>query len=281
MGYSSSGEMKRVVAVNDISCFGKCSLTVALPVISAFGVEAVPLPTAVLSTHTGGFTGFTCLDMTDEMEKIIAHWKTVGFRCDGIYTGYFTCPRQVDITLDFIKDFANDDTVILVDPVMADNGSLYTGFDTDFVKDMERLCKASDVITPNITEALLLAGLPYSPVLSRKTVDECMDRLRRMGLKKAVVTGVRMEENSIGYVCRDFERNENTEIFYPYEKMRLHGCGDVFASVLCGGLVKNMPFADAVKKAAEFTERCIHTTEKDIENHWYGLKFEKNLMEGI
>ena len=274
-------ELKRVVAVNDMSCFGKCSLTVALPVISAFGVEAVPLPTAVLSTHTGGFSGFTCLDMTDEMVKIIAHWKTVGFKCDGIYTGYFTCARQIDITMNLIEDFAGENTLVLVDPVMGDNGYLYTGFDEAFAKDMARLCGKADVITPNITEALLLAQMPYEPVQSEETVEKCLAKLKDTGAKRSVITGVRTDEKNIGYVCCDYETGEKFSVFYPFEKMRLHGCGDVFASVLCGGLVKGNGFEAAVRRAAEFTERCIHSTEADLENHWYGLKFEKNLLEGI
>ena len=274
-------ELKRVVAVNDMSCFGKCSLTVALPVISAFGVEAVPLPTAVLSTHTGGFTGFTCLDMTDEMKKIINHWKTVAFKCDGIYTGYFTCKEQIDIAIEFINDFSSHDTLILVDPVMGDNGELYTGFDEVFAKDMARLCGKADIITPNVTEALLLANMPYEPIQTDGTISACLERLKDTGAKKCVITGVRTSENQIGYVCCDYAAEESFSVFYPFEKMRLHGCGDVFASVLCGGMVKGDSFESAVYRAAEFTERCIHSTEADIDNHWYGLKFEKNLLEGI
>ena len=274
-------QLKRVVAINDISCFGKCSLTVALPVISAFGVEAVPLPTAVLSTHTGGFSGFTCMDMTEEMKKIIAHWKNLAFKCDAVYTGYFTCAEQVDIAMRFINDAADEDTVILVDPVMGDNGYLYTGFDESFGKDMARLCGIADVITPNVTEAFLLAGMEYAPVQSREYIDECLEKLGDMGCGKCVITGVRTDENSIGYVCRDYNLGTTFSVFYPFEKMRLHGCGDVFASVLCGGIVKGGSFEEAVRRAADFTERCIHSTEADIENHWYGLKFEKNLMEGI
>lgn len=274
-------QLKRVIAINDISCFGKCSLTVALPVISAFGVEAVPLPTAILSTHTGGFSGFTCLDMTEEMKKIIAHWKTLAFKCNAIYTGYFTCTEQVDIAIDFINDAAEDDTLVLVDPVMGDNGYLYTGFDEAFAKDMARLCGIADVITPNVTEAFLLAGMEYTPVQSREYIEECLEKLGDTGCGKCVITGVRTDEANIGYICRDYKLGKTFSVFYPFEKMRLHGCGDVFASVLCGGLVKGESFEEAVRRAADFTERCIHSTEADIENHWYGLKFEKNLMEGI
>lgn len=274
-------ELKRVVAINDMSCFGKCSLTVALPVISSFGVEAVPLPTAVLSTHTGGFSGFTCLDMTEEMKKIIEHWKTFSLRCDGIYTGYFTCKEQIDIVLRFIDDFASDETVVLIDPVMGDNGSLYTGFDEAFALDMARLCGRADVITPNITEALLLAGLEYSQVQSETLIEECVQKLGKTGAKRCVITGVRADEKNIGYVCCEYDTGKRFSVFYPFEKMRLHGCGDVFASVLCGGMVKGGDFENAVRKAADFTERCIHSTEVDIKNHWYGLKFEKNLLEGI
>ena len=276
-----SNEIKRVVAINDMSCFGKCSLTVALPVISAFGVEAVPLPTAILSTHTGGFTGFTCLDMTDEMKKIIAHWKTVAFRCDGICTGYFLNPEQVDITYDFIENFKSGNTVVLVDPVMGDNGSLYTGFASDFPQKMRSLCACADVITPNLTEAFLLTGLEYSELQTEDALNECMKRLSETGTKKAVITGVRKDADTIGYLCEDFVTGEKFEFSHKYEPIHLHGCGDVFSSVLCGGLVKGQSFYDSVKRAADFTERCILTTEADIENHWYGLKFEKELLAGI
>ena len=203
------------------------------------------------------------------------------FKCDGIYTGYFTCAEQIDIVTEFIDDFAQDDTLILVDPVMGDNGYLYTGFDEAFAKDMARLCGKADVITPNITEALLLAELPYEEIQSDELIDRCLYKLGETGAKKSVITGVRTDEGAIGYVCCDYVSGEKFSVFYPFEKMRLHGCGDVFASVLCGGLVKGTEFETAVRKAAEFTERCIHSTEADLENHWYGLKFEKNLLEGI
>ena len=276
-----SNEIKRVVAINDMSCFGKCSLTVALPVISAFGVEAVPLPTAILSTHTGGFTGFTCLDMTGEMKKIINHWKDVAFRCDGIYTGYFLNPEQLALSADFIKNFKSDNTVVLVDPVMGDNGGLYTGFAADFPQKMLSLCSYADVITPNLTEAFLLTGLAYSEYQTEDALNECMKRLSETGTKKAVITGVRKDADTIGYRCEDFVTGEKFEFSHKYEPIHLHGCGDVFSSVLCGGLVKGESFYDSVKRAADFTERCILTTEADIENHWYGLKFEKELLAGI
>lgn len=271
--------LKRVIAINDLSCFGKCSLTVALPVISSLGVEAVPLPTAVLSTHTGGFEGFTCLDMTEEMKKITAHWKSFNLKCDGIYTGYFMSKEQIDIAEQFIQDFAEQKTVILVDPVMGDNGALYTGFNTEFAKYMLRLCRKADVITPNITEALLLADMEYIPIQSEHYVNKCLERLGKSGCKKCVITGVRTDNEHIGYMCCDYEKGYKFSVLYPYEKMRLHGCGDIFASVLCARMVKDELFEDAVHKAAEFTEQCIHLTEADIENHWYGLKFEKTLMQ--
>lgn len=273
-------EIKRVIAINDMSCFGKCSLTVALPVISAFGVEAVPLPTAVLSTHTGGFTGYTCLDMTDEMVKIIEHWKTIGFRCDGIYTGYFLNSRQADITAGFIDDFKNPGTKVIVDPVMGDNGKLYAGFDAGFVEDIKKLCKKAHVITPNVTEAMLLTGGEYREVFSREEIDRCADLLGGTGAKKAVITGVRINKSEIGYVCCDFESGDRFDIYYPYENMRLHGCGDVFASILCGELVKGAAFEESARAAADFTEDCIIATGRDIENHWYGLKFERLLENG-
>lgn len=277
----ASESIKRVVAINDMSCFGKCSLTVALPVVSAFGVEAVPLPTAILSTHTGGFTGYSVLNMTDEMQKIIAHWSTIRFKCDGIFSGYLCGEKQIDIVCDFIDSFASDDTLILVDPVMADNGKFYYGFDESFRDKMRVLVKKADVITPNLTEACFLTGVSYHEIMSEEGIRDCLDGLKALGVKRAVITGVMKADKTIGYVCADFAEGKEFEIFYPMEDYRLHGCGDVVSSVLCGGLVKGDSFESSVKRAADFTERCIKATGADIENHWYGLKFEKELQAGI
>ena len=154
--------LKRIVTIQDVSCFGKCSSTVALPLISAMGVETAVIPTAVLSTHTGGFTGYTFRDLTADIPQIAAHWKTLQLHFDGIYTGYLGSREQVQIMADFFDAFRSEDTVIVVDPVMGDAGSMYAGFTPDFAVEMRKLCGKADVIAPNMTEVSLLLGIPYA-----------------------------------------------------------------------------------------------------------------------
>ena len=150
--------LKRAAAIHDISGFGKCSLTVALPIISAMGIEVSVIPTAVLSTHTGGFTGFTYRDLTGDMRPIAEHWNSLGIKFDAIYSGFLGSVEQIDIVTDFIDDFKEKDTVVLVDPAMADGGKMYTVFDMDFAKQMTRLCAKADIIVPNFTEAAFMLG---------------------------------------------------------------------------------------------------------------------------
>ncbi len=274
---NSERTLKRICAVNDISCFGKCSLTVSIPLLSRFGAEAVPLPTAILSTHTGGFSGFTCLDMTDEMQKIIAHWREIDLELDCVYTGYLLGERQIDIALDFVNGYKNKGAYIAVDPVMADNGKLYHGFDKPFVRRMRELCSTADVITPNVTEAYLLADMDYAEIQSVSEIDECARRLAALGAKKTIITGVRPNADEIS----DMMFDENGNIAYrhtrEFVKCRLHGCGDVFTSVFCARVVNGEAPEKCVERAAKFTDACIRETVADIDNHWYGLKFETRM----
>ncbi len=256
--------IKRVALINDMSCFGKCSLTVSVPIISAFGCETVPLPTALLSTHTGEFEGYTKLDLSGEMEKIISHWEDLGLSFDCIYSGYFCSIEQIDLTIDFIKRFKRENTLVIVDPVMGDNGSLYDGFTEDFAEKMRKLTEHADVITPNLTEAAILAGLPYG-----ESPEKIADALK---VKNIAITGV-VENNEIGYLIKTQGRSHR--VMAPLVDCPLHGSGDVFTSALCGELMNKTDFSEAAKAAAKFCDECIRDTAPLQPRHWYGIMFEE------
>lgn len=262
-----------------MSCFGKCSLTVALPILSSLGVEAVPLPTGILSTHTGGFTGYTRLDMTSEMKKIIAHWRSIGLRFDGIYTGYFANVEQINIAKDFIAEFASKDAKIIVDPVMADNGKMYCGFDERFICAMSSLIDGADIITPNITEAMFLSGVAYEDIQKEDDVKRAAQGLLSIGAKRLAITGISWDNATIGY--RYVEQGHMCDIKYEKLNGLFHGCGDVFASTLAGLLMNLESYEEAVALSARFAERCILKTAEDKATKKYGLCFEECLKEGI
>ena len=256
--------IKRVALINDMSCFGKCSLTVAVPIISAFGCETVPLPTALLSTHTGEFEGYTKLDLTEEMEKIISHWSEQNLGFDCIYTGYFCSERQIDLTIDFIKRFKTENTLLIVDPVMGDNGRLYEGFSEEFSEKMKELVGYADVITPNLTEAAILSGM---------SVDADPEKIAEaLPTKRLAITGVR-EGDKIGYVFKT--EKGISRVMMPLVDCPLHGSGDVFTSALCGELMNKTDFLAAAVAAAEFCDECIKDTAPLQPRHWYGIMFEE------
>ncbi|HAR92292.1 MAG TPA: pyridoxamine kinase [Eubacterium sp.] len=269
--------MKRVMSIQDISCVGKCSLTVALPIISAMGMECSIVPTAVLSTHTQ-FSDFTFRDLTDDMEPIKEHWKKEGFKFDAIYTGYLGSKRQIDIVADYFDTFKKDDNVIIMDPAMADNGQLYAGFDEVFAKEMSKLCGKADIILPNISEASLMLGVKYPG--EDASIDEVKDlllKLAKFGPKHAVITGVELEDGKFGFMGYDTEKEE----FYSYgnEKvdMKSHGTGDVFASTFTGALMNDKSVYEALKIAADFTRAAILNTYNDPDSVDYGVNFEKEI----
>lgn len=260
--------MKRAALVNDLSCVGKCSLSVALPIVSAYGVEGVALPTAVLSTHTGGFGSYVMRDMTQEMRAFIGHWKSLGIRFDCIYTGFFGSVEQIDIAESFIRDFAGGRCLVIADPVLGDDGALYDCFSQDFVSAQRRLCALADVITPNATEAALLTGLdPAAPP------EELLDAL---DAENVIITGVRRGEN-VGYLARFGD--ESVELMHPYIDVELHGTGDVFAAAFCGEAMSGKSLPEALRRAADFCEECVRETVKRLPSHWYGLAFEEILRK--
>lgn len=266
--------MKRIMTIQDISCLGKCSLTVALPIISAMGVEASIVPTAVLSTHTQ-FKNFTFRDLTNDLEPIMEHWKNENFQFDAIYTGYLGSKRQIDIVADYFDTFGNNHNYIVVDPAMADNGKLYAGFDKHFALEMAKLCKKADIILPNISEASLMLDVPYPGEDSTESqIEDLLIQLSELGAKKSVITGVTFTNGTFGFMGYDSETKE----FFQYgtEKIntKSHGTGDVFASAFTGALMNDYSVYDSLKIAADYTCACIKNTYNDKNAVDYAVNFE-------
>lgn len=269
---------KRILTIQDISCIGQCSLTVALPIISACGVETCILPSAVLSTHTGGFTDFTFRDLTDDMPKIAAHWKKQGIGFDAVYTGYLGNIKQIDIVLDIMKAFASRNSLNIVDPAMADNGKLYAGFDGDFVCAMRRLCSNADIILPNITEACLLTGIEYRTDYDKAYTDMLISELHKLCRGTVILTGACCNCEATGVAVSGSGAAE----YYMHKRIdgNCHGTGDIYSSAFVGALMNGFSIADSARIAADFTLLCIEHTVGDTE-HWYGAKFEQALPELI
>ncbi len=268
-------KQKRVLSVQDISCFGKCSNTVALPVLSAADIETVILPTALLSTHTGGFQNYTFLDLTEEMHRILSHFRSLDMRFDALYTGYFGSAAQLADVASFRPSLMAEGGFVLVDPVMGDGGRLYFIYDSAFVCAMREFCRGADLITPNVTEACLLADIPYSgDSYDAQKMDAVLEGISRLGCRCAVITGVHFGENDIGVVCRDFSAEKPFTLSAPRSDAPLHGTGDVFASALLAYLMNGFEMREALRKTVRFVSASIHDTEADLESHWYGLKFE-------
>ncbi len=267
--------MKRILTIQDISCVGKCSLTVALPIISAMGVEAAVMPTAVLSTHTQ-FDGFTFRDLTGDMLPIAKHWKNENIGFDAIYTGYLGSFEQLDIVGKIFDDFKTPKTKIIVDPVMADGGKLYKGFTEEFARSMARLCSKADVIVPNLTEASFMLGTSYiGDDYDEKYIKEMLAKLCALGAKTAVLTGVSLNTGKLGVMSLD---SQSGEYFY-YEREHLpaayHGTGDIFASAFTGALSLGKSTPEALEIATDYTVECIALTLADKDRRTYGVNFEQ------
>ncbi|MDR0683455.1 MAG: pyridoxamine kinase [Dysgonamonadaceae bacterium] len=273
-------KLKRVAAIHDISGFGKCSLTVALPIISAAGIETAVLPTAVLSTHTGGFTGFTYRDLTDDMASITAHWKSLDIRFDAIYTGFLGSFEQLDLVTLFFETFKTAGNIILVDPVMADNGELYKIFTPEFATGMRKLCEKADIIVPNLTEASLLVGESYHPgPYTNVYIEDMLKKLSALGPKKIVLTGVFFNEEELGAATYDAVTGE---IAYTFEKRipgYYHGTGDVFGSALLAAILNDFTLNEAAAIAVRFTTSAIRKTAEAGTDIRYGVNFEQSIPE--
>ena len=266
--------MKRIVTIQDISCVGKCSLTVALPIISAMGVETAIIPTAVLSTHTM-FQRFTCKDLTDQIKPITEHWKSENIGFEAIYTGYLGSFEQIDLMKEMFDTFKTDSNIVFVDPAMADNGQLYPAFDEAFAKHMATLCAKADVIVPNITEASFMTGMEYKERYDEAYVKEMLQKLSALGAKISILTGVSFEEGKTGVMGYDSAKDEY--YYYCHEKLPVsyHGTGDIFSSTCIGAMVNGLSWQEAVQVAADYTAECIRLTLADPSKPWYGVNFEQ------
>ena len=264
--------MKKVAAINDLSGFGRCSITVALPVLSAHGVQCCPVPTAILSNHTGFGTYFFD-DYSDKMTPYIENWEKLGLEFDCIYTGFLGSEKQIDIVENFIKK--SPGSMILVDPVMADDGEIYSTYTPVMCEKMKRLVSLADVVTPNVTEACILAGMEYKESFSDDEICKIADKIHSLGAKNVVITGVhrngrianfvRGEENTIA---------ESKEVYIHYM-----GTGDLFASMLCGYMVSGSSLAEAVEKSAAFVYKTTKYSLEIGEKRENGVAFEKFLKE--
>lgn len=268
--------MKRIVTIQDISCVGKCSLTVALPIISAMEIETAAIPTAVLSTHTA-FKNFTYRDLTGDLPKIAKHWKQEKFNFDGIYTGYLGSIEQIDILKEFFKQFKTPDNFIFIDPVMADNGKLYAGFDENFVKEMKELCKMADIIVPNLTEASYMLEKEYKENYSEQEIKDILIELSNLGPKYVVLTGVSFKDNKLGVMSYNKETNEFFTYFKEKIPAKYHGTGDIFASTLVGAITNNNTLEEGLKIAVDYVWETINDTYKTNKKDAYGVNFETKI----
>ncbi|MCR4815023.1 MAG: pyridoxamine kinase [Lachnospiraceae bacterium] len=269
---------KKVLTIQDISCVGQCSLTVALPILSASGMETVILPSAILSTHTAGFTGFTFRDLTDDIDGIADHWAKENIFFDTLYTGYLGSIAQIDKVIRFADTRLNEGAPLIVDPAMADNGVLYSIFDDEFVKNMKRLTDKADIILPNITEACFLTGTEYKETYDEAYILTLVKKLAADDEQTVVLTGVSYGKETTGVVVY---KNGKLD-YYEHEKIEkgCHGTGDVYASAFVGAYMNGKTAFESAKIAADYTVSCIKYTQGD-ETHWYGVKFEPVLGEYI
>ena len=270
--------LKRIAAIHDLSGLGKCSLTVALPVISATGVECACIPTAVLSTHTGEFTGWTFRDLSDDMLPIARHWQREGVRIDGIYSGYLASPEQAELLAQTIDCIAAPDTLIIVDPVMADNGIYYSQIDERMCAAFRRLLSRADVITPNITEACLLTGLEYRETHDDSYIRTLLERLLALGARTAILTGVRTEPGRVGVACMD-AAGAVSQCSAPYVPAVFYGTGDLFASTCAGALTLGWSVHDAMELASAYVADTIAETRREPDARWYGVSFEATIPQ--
>ena len=267
---------KKILTIQDISCVGQCSLTVALPILSACGLETCILPSAVLSTHTGGFSGFTFRDLTDDMPAIQAHWQKENIKFEAMYTGYLGSIKQIGYVKNILETMGTENALRIVDPAMADNGKLYSIFDMDYVEAMKPLCGAADILIPNITEASFLTGCEYRESYDEAYVTELCEKLSALGTKTVVMTGVSYREGKTGVAV--YSNGEMS--YYEHDKIGkgAHGTGDIYASAFTGALMNDKSIFEAAKIAADYTVKCIINTQGDAD-HWYGAKFETALSD--
>lgn len=269
---------KRVLAIHDISCVGRCSLTVALPILCCAGLDTGVLPTAILSTHTGGFQGYTYRDLTEDIPPVTDHWKTLGLSFDALYSGFLGSYDQIGLVARLMEDFSQKSTLRMVDPVMADNGRLYATYTQEMARGMHRLCRKADIITPNMTEACILLDVPYKPEgFTRQETEDMLKKLCELGPRQAVLTGVTLGEDQLGTAAYDAETGTVSYAFEGRFPGIFHGTGDILSSALLAGLMNGKSLAASAALAVKFTHRCIRYTLESGQELRYGVRFEAAL----
>lgn len=267
-------ETIKILTIQDVSCYGQCSITVALPIISAFGIETAVLPSAILSTHTSGFTDYTVRDLTEDLPAILKHWEKEGIYFDAIYTGFIGSIEQFGYIQDIIKSRLKPDGLLFVDPAMADNGEFYNGFDQDFADKMGELCKMGDYVLPNTTEACYLLHKPWKEEFSKEEMLEIANELSDFTKKQVILKGDTHKEGKLGMIILDKEDSSTEFVYNDRIDYMSHGTGDVFASSFVGATLVGKSPAEAAKIAGEFTKKSLEETIGDAE-HTYGVKFER------
>lgn len=268
----------RVAAIHDISGFGRCSMTIIMPALSVMGVQCCPLPTAYLSTHTGGFEGNTFLDLTDQMERAAAHWRELGLRFDAVYTGFMGSCGQAALAADCIRTFKRQENLAVVDPVMGDHGKLYRAFTREMVEGIGRMARKAQVITPNLTEAAILLGeAPAAGALSTAAARSMLARLGELGPEKVVVTGVTLATGEYVNLCYDREHNSFWKSVGDYIPVHYPGTGDIFAAVLTASLLQGDSLPLAMDRAARYVELTIKTTYSYSTDPREGVMLERTL----
>ena len=268
----------KILTIQDISCFGQCSITVALPIVSAFGIETAILPSAVLSTHTSGFTDFTVRDLTEDLPEIRKHWEKEEIDFDAVYTGFIASIEQLDYIKDIIDSRLKPDGLVFVDPAMADHGEFYNRFDHECADAMRELCKLGDFILPNTTEACYILHKPWKEEFSREEMLEMANELSAFTKRYFILKGDTNDEGKLGMIVLDKQEGTCEIVYNDKIDYVSHGTGDVFASSFVGSTMVGKSPTAAAKVAGEFTKRAIEKTIGD-ENHKYGVKFEQVIPE--
>jgi len=285
MNQQTGRQPPMVMCINDLSGVGKCSLTVALPILACMGVQAAALPTAILSTHTGGFEGFTNRDLTGDMLAITRHWRSLSLPFDAIYSGWLASALQSEIVLEIFGLFQSPRTLIFVDPVMGDHGKLYSTFSMERVAGIKTLCEKADLLSPNLTEACFLLGVPYpGGLITDGQARHFCEALSEMGPAKVVITGLSTQKGRIGAAAWDARLNHFSLHQLPHIPGVWHGTGDIFASVLLGSIVRGQSLQSAAASAVAFVHRCIASTHDRGADPRFGVDFElqlPKLMEAI
>ena len=272
-------KQKHALAIEDITGLGKCSLTVALPILSVAGLTCSVLPTAVLSTHPSGFTGYTYRDLTVDILPMAEHWKTEGLSFDAVYSGFLGSCEQLESVQRIFQLFGQKETICLVDPVMGDNGKLYQMYTEDMVEGMRGLCRSATILTPNLTEAAFLTGIPYqAECYSEEYIQSLVKGLAALGAPQIVLTGISFDETRIGAACYRASEQSLQYVWATKVPEYFHGTGDTFSAALLDGLLNGQNLETAAQTAAYFTSRCIQRTAEAQVPEREGLCFEKELL---